>query len=429
MSEQIKVVSSKNAKVRVLLIFVIVSALLFAWFAVRWQFGNLFATITSPADQNAKEIAKVANELAPADPWARWLKASVEKDIFTPEKIENSVKLYEDVVRLSPNDYRWWIELGRAYEQAEKTQMAESSFQKAIEIAPNYTYPHWQIGNFYLRQNRSDEAFVNLQKAAEKSQSYREQVFSMAWDYFEQNAEKVEQLAGNSADAKKTLVKFYVNKGRSADAVRVWNSLAEDEKQKDPATSKLVAQVLYEKRYYRAAVEFARQLGIDPESKAETVTNGSFEKILTLPEDTYFGWKAASSPADKIDIKTDSGVKKDGARSLRINFTGYQKQDLLNVWQITAVEPKKKYRLSFWLRTENLKSAGTPQLEIVNANDDKMIVSSKPFATGTNDWQEISLEFTAPENCEGIVIRTGRAFCGENCPIVGTIWYDNFVLN
>ncbi|MCD9189614.1 MAG: tetratricopeptide repeat protein [Pyrinomonadaceae bacterium] len=429
MSEQIKVVSSKNAKVRVLLILVIIFALLFAWFTVRWQFGNLFATLTSPADQNAREIAKAASGLSPGDPWTKWLEASVEKDVFTPEKIENSVKLYEDVVRLSPNDYRWWIELGRAYEQAEKNDLAESAFRKAVEFAPNYTYPHWQLGNYFLRQNRSDEAFAELQKAALKSQSYREQVFSMAWDYFEQNVEKVEQLAGDSADARKTLVKFYVNKGRSADAVRVWNTLSVEDKQKNPATSKLVAQVLYEKRFYRAAVEFARQLGIDPDSKAETVTNGGFEKVLTVPEDTYFGWKAVSSPSDKIDIKTDSGVKKEGARSLRINFSGYQKQDLLNVWQITAVEPKKKYRLVFWLRTENLKSAGTPQLEIVNANDDKMIVSSKSFPTGTNDWQLISLDFTVPENCEGIIIRTGRAFCGEGCPLVGTIWYDDFVLN
>ncbi|HQU83686.1 MAG TPA: carbohydrate binding domain-containing protein [Pyrinomonadaceae bacterium] len=429
MSEHLKVVSSKTAAAKISLILVIMFALGFAWFTVRWQFGNMFASLTSPASDNAKEISVVASGLAPNDPWAKWLQASVEKDIYTPEKIERSVNLYEDVVRLSPYDYRWWIELGRAYEQAEKLPQAESAFKKAVELAPNYTYPHWQFGNFLIRRNRSDEAFAELQKAAEKNQSYREQVFLMAWDFFDKNIEKVEQLGGNSPEAKKTLVKFYVNKGLSADALRIWNTLSDEEKQKNPETSKLIAQVLYEKRFYRSAVEFARQLGIDPESKAETVTNGSFEKVLGLPEETFFNWKITSSPADKIDIKTDSSVKKDGTRSLKINFNGYQKNDLLNAWQIVAVQPKKKYRLSFWLKTEGLKSAGTPQLEIVNANDDKMIVATKPFAVGTNDWQEVILEFTAPDNCEGIMIRTGRAFCGEGCPIVGTVWYDNFVLN
>lgn len=429
MSEHIKIVESKNAKARIILILVIIFALVFVWFAARRQFGNMLATLTSPSDPNAREIAKLADDLSPSDPWTKWLQASVEKDLFTPEKIENSVKLYEDVIRRSPNDYRWWVELGRAYEQAEKFPQAETAFRHAIELASGYTYPHWQLGNFLLRRNRSDEAFAELSKAAEKNQNYREQVLSLAWDYFDQKPENIEGLVGNSAEAKKTLVKFYVNKGRSAEALRIWNTLSEEDKLKNPATSKLVAQVLYEKRFYRVAVEFARQLDIDPESKAEAVTNGSFEKILTTPDETYFGWRAVSSPSDKIEIRTDSTVKKEGTRSLRINFSGYQKADLLNIWQVIAVEPNKKYRLSFWLRTENLKSAGTPLVELVNANDDKLIIATKPFPMGTFDWQEISLEFTAPPNCEGIIIRTGRAVCGENCPITGTIWYDNFVLN
>ena len=36
--------------------------------------------------------------------------------------------------------------------------------------------------------------------------------------------------------------------------------------------------------------------------------------------------------------------------------------------------PNKKYRLSFWVKTENLKSAGTPDLEIVNANQVKLAI-------------------------------------------------------
>lgn len=408
-----------------ILVFAIIFALVFVWFGVRWQVGNMFATLTAPSDQNAKEIANLAADLAPSDPWAKWLQASVEKDIFTPEKIESSLKLYEESVRLSPNDYRWWVELGRAYEQAEKFSQAEAAFKRAVELAPNYTYPHWQLGNYFLRRGRSDEAFASLEKAAAKNQTYREQVFSLAWDYFDQNVERVEKIAGDAPDARKTLIKFYVGKGRPADALRVWNTLSDDDKQKNTETSELIAQVLYEKRFYRAAVEFARQLGIDPDAKAEAVTNGGFEKILS-PEKSFFGWKAASSANDKIDVKTDSSVKKEGARSLRISFTGYQKATLLNAWQIVAVEPNKKYRVSFWLRTENLKSAGTPQIEIANANDDKLIVASKPFEIGTSDWQQITLEFTAPENCEGVMIRTGRAYCGENCPISGTVWYDDF---
>ena len=79
-------------------------------------------------------------------------------------------------------------------------------------------------------------------------------------------------------------------------------------------------------------------------------------------------------------------------------------------------------------RSENLKSAGGPLIEIVNANDDKSIVQSKPLPVGTNDWQEMTVEFTTPDNCDGIQIRTVREYCGDSCPITGAFWYDDFGL-
>ena len=94
----------------------------------------------------------------------------------------------------------------------------------------------------------------------------------------------------------------------------------------------------------------------------------------------------------------------------------------------SSVEPNKKYTLSFWLKTEDLKSAGTPTIEIINANDGKLITASKSFPTGTNGWQQITVDFNAPENAEAVTVRTGRAYCGDHCPIFGIFWYDDFQL-
>jgi tetratricopeptide (TPR) repeat protein len=428
LSEQIKKLDSKNVAARVLLVGAILLALVFGWFSIRWQLGNMLAELTSTGDANAKEVADVAVRFAPNDPLTNWFRASIEKDLFTTEKIENSVKLYENVVRISPNDFRWWIELGRAREQSEKIPQAEEAFKKAVALAPAYTFPHWQLGNFYLRQNRRDEAFAELRQAAEKNALYREQVLATAWEFFDKDVAKVESLVSDSLDSKTTLIKFYVQKSRAEDALRIWNTISDEDKKLNLVTTKLIAQGLYERRFYRSAVEFARQLEIDPEAKIETVTNGGFEKLLAVPSETYFGWKANSSPVDKVEIKSDPTQKKEGSRSLRVLFSGYVRPDFYNLWQTVALQPKGKYRLSFWVKTEGLKSAGTPLIEVINANDDKMITSTKPFPIGTNEWQEIVLDFTAPENCEGINIRTNRFFCGDACPIFGTIWLDDFKL-
>ena len=125
---------------------------------------------------------------------------------------------------------------------------------------------------------------------------------------------------------------------------------------------------------------------------------------------------------------TDGKVKREGSRSLRVSFRSFIKPTLANIFQTVVVEPGKRYSLRFWVRTENLRSAGTPMIEIINANDDRSIARSPALATGTNDWQEMSIDFAAPPGCSGISIRTIRAFCGEECPITGILWYDDFEL-
>ena len=92
--------------------------------------------------------------------------------------------MFEETVRLSPHDFRWWIEYGRALERAGHPDQAEPAFLEAIWLAPNYAYPHRQLGNFYLRQGRGDEAFTELRLTTTNNQTYRNQVFALAWDYF-----------------------------------------------------------------------------------------------------------------------------------------------------------------------------------------------------------------------------------------------------
>ena len=420
------IVDANSTAGRLLVAAAVVVALVFAWFAVRWQLGNMLAQLTAPNQPDAAEVAVLATSLAPADPKPRWLAASAEKGNFSPENLERSVTLFEEVVRRSPNDFRWWIELGRAYEQAEQPENAEASFQKAVSLAPTYTFPHWQFGNFYLRQNRSDEAFAELRKTTERSVVYREQVFSLAWDYFDKDPQRVEELAADSPDVRATLALFYAARGSADNALRVWNTLDEDHKSRHVDIAKRIARGLFEKQRFRESLAFAVQTGIDPEAQSGTVTNGGFEKYLGGPDDTLFGWRVLRGEG-KIDILPDTSIKFEGARSLRIGFKGYAKSELHNVLQFIAVEPGSRYRLSFMVRTDNLRSGGPPLVQVISGPDNVGIAATEPFAAGSTDWTPVSLEFTVPVNYDGVHIRTGRVTC-EQCPITGTLWYDNFQL-
>lgn len=425
MSRPLNIINARTVSGRLMIAGGTIAALVFGFFAIKWQIGNAIAELTTPSQPNAGEIASVAHSLAPADPMPLWLLAAKAKEDFSAEGAQRAVELLKDVVRRSPEDFRWWIQLGRAYEQSEQFDNAETAFKQSINVAPEYTFPRWQYGNFLIRQGRSEDAFVQLKEATRKSPVYREQVFSLAWDYFDKDPNRVEQLAADTPDVRANLALFYAVRSSSEDSLRMWNSLSEEKKAEHIKTAKVIAQGLYDKGLYRQSLEFAKQTGIDPEAEQESISNGGFESGWGRPEDTLFGWHVGRTEG-RVDIASDTAVKFQGDRSIKINFRQYDKLEYANVWQIVTVQPGARYRLSFMLRTENLRSGGTPIVQVWNIPDGMLIAATEPFPSGTADWRQFSVEFTAPEGVQGVGIRTARAICGEQCPIVGVLWYDEF---
>jgi len=420
-------IKARTARGRAVLIGAIVAALLLAGFGIRWQVGSMLAELTSPTDADAQYIADTAVGLSPRDPLAAWLSAETHKDLLQPEKVDPSILGYANVVRLGPNDYRWWVELGRAKEQAGQSTSAEAAFRQAIALAPAYAFPHWQLGNFLLRSGRADEAFAELDLASRNTLAYRDQIFGLAWDYYDHDPSKLEAVVSDSPDVRVSLALFYAARGQAADSLRVWDTLTDEQKAANPQTARIITQALTEKKFYRQGIQFSRQVGIDADSEPEQVTNGGFEKALGQPEENYYGWKVERGD-NKIEIGSDSSVKHSGNRSLKINFRTFVKPELADPWQIVAAEPAASYELHFWVRTENLKSAGMPVVQIVDPADSRLIAVSSAVPTGTNDWQEVSITFRAPTDVDGFVIRLGRAYCGDNCPIVGLLWLDDFTV-
>ncbi|MBV9216363.1 MAG: carbohydrate binding domain-containing protein, partial [Acidobacteria bacterium] len=158
-----------------------------------------------------------------------------------------------------------------------------------------------------------------------------------------------------------------------------------------------------------------------------SVTNGSFEQVLESGDEPNFGWRRGK-PDPKIEVSSDNRVSHEGTRSLRLTFRGTKQPTFLDPLQTVVVESGKKYRLRFWARTENLRSGGNPLITVQNGVDDGVLVQSAAVAQGTNDWQEFSVDISVPKNCDGIVISVGRAFCGEDCPISGIVWFDDLRL-
>ncbi len=427
MPEHISTISG-SATLRTVCVAVLIMAFTFAWFSVRWQIGDLFADVTSAGSPDASEIAATSISLAPASPRGYWLSGSILKTAFDDQSLAAAIHQYEEAVRRSPNHYRSWTELGRVNEQAGRYEKAEKAFRRAIELAPEYTIPHWQAGNFYLRRGRIADAVADFNSAAKHNSPYRIQIFSTAWSVLGQDPRQVEQFLTDSGDSKATLAYFYGSIDRPDDALRIWNMIEAGSRDQYKWQVNGLVRGLLAAGSYRGALEFSRQAGIDPDARPEVITNGDFElPIMSSETDVRFDWTLARLDG-KIDVSADSSTMHGGRRSLKFVLRGYGKPQFNVLGQAVAVFPGERYRLSFWVRTENLRGGSLPFIQVRNAKNNQMVESSTAFATGTNDWQRIDIDFALPEGRDGIYLVSGREPCSDECPVTGIFWLDDFSL-
>jgi hypothetical protein len=343
------------------------------------------------------------------------------------------VRQYEEAVALSPNDYRLWMDLGVAREQAGDAAGGEKALRRAVELAPAYADPRWFLGNLLLRAGRQEEAFAELRRAGDaNAATYRPQIFNLAWQVYGGNAAEMKRVSGESAEARSALASYLAGRGRTDDALDLWSGLNQMEKMQHREVGQALMSALVVAKRYRAALGLLRDLSGEGDAapSAGQFQNGGFENETPGDQATNpFGWRL--SPVAQAQIAFDKRHMHAGERSLRVTFNASGALNFDNISQLVVVEPSTQYHLECYVRTEELKSASAPVIEIVDSADGSVIATSGPLPNGKNDWQPLTIDFKTTGRTEAVTVRTGRAPCameGSVCPIFGTVWYDDFNL-
>jgi tetratricopeptide (TPR) repeat protein len=373
--------------------------------------------------------AEAAVRLAPDDPTSHIALARLHRVSFLPESVPVSLAEYERAARLAPNDFLVWLELGRARGSAGDAEGGAAATRRAVELAPAYAQPRWHLGNLLLRAGRVEEAFAELRLAADADPALRPQVFNLAWQVYGQDMAAVTRAVGDSPQARAQLVTVLLGRTRLDEALALWSGLPAGEKRAQQEAGGALAHALFEKKRYRDAMRLANELSAEGARLLEPgkVYNGGFESNIPPPGQSPFDWQVASVPQAQIAL--DPRTRRGGERSLRISFNVSGALDFKNVLQLVVVEPGARYRLSFYVRAEDLRSVSTPLVEVLDPSDPtRALVASAPLPAGSSEWQQATLEFTAPAGSEAVMVRVGRSACAEACPIFGKVWYDDFDL-
>jgi hypothetical protein len=426
-SRSIVIIPLAAPGLRLLLLIPIILASIGGWFAVRWYLGNTISEVASTGETPNVELARVAARWAPADAFVHWRLGALAQRDFNASNLADTVREFENAVRLSPNDFRYWDELGRALEAAGEPAAAEIAMRRSTDLAPAYYYPRWHLGNVLLREGKLDDAFPHLFRAARANAQLWPQVLNLAWQAYDQDVDRIANEASKEPSVRTAFAIYLVGVRRFDDAVRLWQTLSPGERGQLNAAGRELRRALFEAKQFRAALEVTRDIETEGDLPApEQLSNGGFEKSILLPASKSFGWTISSGAQAQISI---NNLAHSGQHSLRVVFSAPNKLDRISASQTIVVQPNKQYYFECYARTEKLSSASTPVVVILDAADGTPLTNSAPLPTGTNDWQRIALDFKT-KTSDAITVIIGRLPCsvGDVCPLFGTVWYDDFNL-
>src|SRR5947209_1742584 len=433
MAEQIALINVRPMWARLPLVLLAAAALVAAWYGVRWGIGDTMADTAPFSYANdpraAFESAEAAERLAPQDPLAHLTLARLHQISFDPQETPLALREYDEAAALAPNDYLIWTEMGRARAALGDTDGGVAALRRAVELAPAYAEQHWHLGNALLRAGRDDEAFAELRRAADTdSEKYRPQVFNLAWQVYGPDMSRVIEAVGTTPAARAQLVGVLAGRGRFDDALKVWSGLRDEEKRGQSWAGDRLARALYGQGKYTIPLQGLAQSGTSQSHAPEKISNGGFESDIGQAGTQIFEWQVTATPGSQVVV--DARAAHSGRRSLRVLFNAAGEAEFHNVSQLVAVEPSTHYRLTYFVRTEELRSAATLVAMAADASSpDTALAASAPVPSGTNDWQQVSFEFTTGPKTEAVLIRLVRVGCPEgSCPIYGKIWYDDFDL-
>ncbi len=382
--------------------------------AARFGFARLLGNYAVIA--NSLPAADQAIALAPSDAETHRARARVLNRLGMHAEARKS---FETATSLRYRDDYLWLELGSTNEQLGDTAAALSAFDQAVRWAPYYAHTRWQRGNLRLRMGQYTQAFDDLRAAVAMKKSLMPNFIDLAWGLSRGDVNTVEQLVPINDDRDRlALALFLAQKGKGRECLKHLSLLGaplSDENRRE-----LVSQLLRSKAF-REAFELWRT---DAKLSMPVVLNGGFEESLLLTNQN-FGWIVVAKPEPRIVL--DDGEKAAGAKSLLVGFYGDWKDTNPLISQTIIVEPSKRYRISFDVKTKDLITGGPPLIAVFDGN--QRLGQSAAFPSPSSNWQKLSLEFTATPSTQAIVLGLTRvAGACTPCPIFGTMWLDEFLI-
>jgi len=419
-----------------LLVLVLAGLVVLSWPIVRAAIGDSVLSFVQRNPNLSPEAqiqgADVAVVYADNDPLAHLGRGRVYLAAANEEQSEERLAAAEDELRqaakMSPEDYRAWLALGKALERNGKLSEARSALERSVKLAPEHFDPRWAMGNYLLRNGEREAAFAQFRQAVDGRTSAVPLVFDYAWESYQGDGKAIAAAITPKGEARPQLIVLLIGRNRVGDAMDVWRESLPH----TPAEAEQVSRALFYNGHMSEAYEVwssspaADSPAPDPNS---LLADGGFEKTLSMSAKTPFlTWRI--QPISGVKVSLDRKDPQKGQQSLRIGFEVSDNIPMTVIGQTVPVKPSTTYVLGYSVRTEELRSLSMPIIEIVDAADaGRLRVTAEKWPIGDRDWREEQIKFTTTAQTGAVTVRLQRQPCDvPPCPINGRVWLDSFKL-
>jgi tetratricopeptide (TPR) repeat protein len=329
-------------------------------------------------------------------------------------------------VAASPFEYRFRLLQASARESLGDRAGAEAALREAVRLAPMFPDVRWRLANLLLRSGKPAEAADQFQVAVLARPALLPGAFELLWNFSRGDVGLIERMAGQGIQANLSLANFLLKKGRAEEAVRIFAQTKSGSRLAD-STAATQSSTFINALIAAGRIDDARRAWLETLKITgdQLLSDGGFEQNIPSGFE-QFAWQIGATDHARIRITDDQAAARNGQKSLRIEFTGRNSTTLdQEIRHPMLVSPGATYRVECYVRTKNLITPEGPRIAVMNGAT--VIAESAPVAAGTNEWQRLEFDFTAPKNARllQVTLRRTPKF-GYDDPTRGALWLDDF---
>ena len=386
--------------------------------------GSYIAVVTGAyrAQKLADRSDQASLERAVAlDPYnAGYHDLSCRNRMYLLQQARMAVEECEKASELNPYSSTIWLDLAQAYYLIGSKEQSSTAIYKALAADPTTPNTIWSVANFLLARGDTAEALRHFSLLLQKEPSLTSATLSVCWRSVHDVNQIIDILPPNPS-AYLEFIRLLHSAEDFESASQVWSSLMQLENNIDYQSYLFYIDDLLQIHRVELAAKAWSQLKErsaqlrDYVRPGDLVTDGSFSREIL---NSGFDWRY--NPKSQVVVVLDTAELHSGSRSLRLVYSGDGGD--AGIFQYIAVQPRSKYLLSAWVRSDDLTTANGPALALIDAYSHNFLAGTQE-TVGTTAWHRVETEVTTGSEVQLLMLSISRS--PQQTSIRGTFWVDD----